>query len=166
MSTARAARARRLDAPDEVGTRGRRTHLTVVDEPRPTPKRSKAPVLAAVVALVTVFLALFGLVVFHTVLVQNQSQIDGLDDQLTAEREQIKETRLEIAELEAPDRVIAVAESQGLIPPDEVVMLDAVVPTDAGPAPAPAGPPAPVQGHQSGAHQQAGAAPGDTGATP
>jgi cell division protein FtsL len=137
-----AARAlRRSDAPDEGVDRVRR-HLRVVDAPAsPARRRSKAPVLAGVGLLATVFLALFGLVVFHTVLLQNQSQIDGLDEQLTQEREQIKDRRLEVAELESPERVIAVAEAEGLVIPDEVVMLDAVpaVPPEraVGPTPAP-----------------------------
>jgi cell division protein FtsL len=163
VSTARAARVpRRADAAEARAERvRRRAHLQVVDAPPPVParRRSKAPAIVATCALVTVFLSLFGLVVFHTVLVQNQSEIDELDQQLGAEREQIEKRRLEIAELEAPERVIAVAESLGLIAPDEVVMLDPVPvePDDAG---TPGGVVAPVAGHE-----QAGA-PTDGGATP
>lgn len=160
MSTARPLR-RSEAAPTRAP--GRRSHLQVVDSPPEPRRRAKGPVLVVVASLVTVFLALFGLVVFHTVLVQNQSEIDDLDARLVAERELIKETRLEIAELESPDRVIAAAQSLGLIAPDEVVMLDAV---ELGPPPSPdvwSGP-AGVEG--VGVHEQAGADAADGGATP
>lgn len=136
MSTARAVRPlRRHDvAEPAVDRRRRRAHLTVVDAPPEPRRRSRGPAVAIAAGLVIVFLALFGLVAFHTVLVQNQSQIDELDERLAAEREVIEQARLEIAELEAPERVIAEAEALGLIAPDEVVMLDAVE-LDSPPAP-------------------------------
>lgn len=163
MSPARAAaRAlRRSDAPDEGLERvRRRPHLRVVDgHAGPSRRRSRTPVVAGVGVLVTVFVALLGLVVFHTVLVQNQSQIDGLDEQLTLERERIKDRRLEIAELESPERVIAVAESEGLVVPDDVVMLEAVQPEIANGVPRTASTPAPSGEQAAGDPDAAGNAP-------
>jgi cell division protein FtsL len=137
MNTVRAPRrdARSAAAPAEplVAPR-RRPDLRVVDSERAptTRRRPRGMVIAAAVAMVTIFLALFGLVVFHTVLVQHQSRLDDLDAQLAEQRDRGQDLSHEIAELESPDRIRTVAEQElGLIPPPEVLMLDAVEPPPA-----------------------------------
>ena len=62
---------------------------------------------AGVLAVVVVF----GLVVFHAWIVQNQSSLDRLDRNIAETSSTNQRLRLEIAELESPERVIAYAES-------------------------------------------------------
>jgi cell division protein FtsL len=137
MNTLRAPRrdTRSAAAPAEpLAAPRRRPDLRIVDSERApvARRRPRGMVIAVSVAVVTIFLALFGLVVFHTVLVQHQSRLDDLDSQLAEERDRGRDLSHEIAELESPDRIRTVAEQElGLIPPPEVLMLE---PVDAPPA--------------------------------
>jgi cell division protein FtsL len=64
-----------------------------------------------------VFLLFFGLVIFHTVLLQNQRQLDQLDKQVRDEQARYQQLRLEVAELQSPGRIVAVATAKlGLVP--------------------------------------------------
>jgi cell division protein FtsL len=127
MSEARAARRADLRAPAPAPAPRERTRpdLRLV-RPDERPRRRATRLLTAALATVLV-LALFGLVIFQTVLVQNQSRLDGLDQQVETEREQIERRELEITELESPERVIDEATSTlGMIPPTDVPMIDEV----------------------------------------
>jgi hypothetical protein len=125
MSPAERAAARALAEPrprraGEESDLADRPDLRVVPEARP--RRVGVVVFLAGVAL---FGSLFGLAVFHAMLVQSQSTLDDLDGRLTEARGQSEELRLEIAELEAPDRILDEARDRGMIPADDVVVLDA-----------------------------------------
>ncbi|HEV3226384.1 MAG TPA: cell division protein FtsL [Acidimicrobiales bacterium] len=96
-------------------TRERRPQLRVVAEPR-----VRRLSLGAVTVLVVggVFAVLFGLVVFHTVLLKNQQQLDHLDAQVTQEQAHYQQLRLQVAQLEAPQRILDVATTKlGMVPP-------------------------------------------------
>lgn len=78
----------------------------------------------AVVITVAVALCVFGVVVFHVVLTQNQFRLDGLRDQSADREAEYDRLRLQVAELEAPERIIAEAQQRlGMITPPEVTYL-------------------------------------------
>lgn len=78
-------------------------------------------------AMSLLFLVLFGLAVFHTVLIGAQDQLDGLDARIEAEQDRQHRLRLRLAELESPERIVEVATGDlGMVAPDEVVWLSPV----------------------------------------
>ena len=111
-------------------------------EPRQEPGRSRPPLrvvpdgwrsprvrrrrarffglLAAVAAGVLVL----SLVAFHVVLTQGQLQLERLQDRATVEDARRQRLRLEVAELESPQRVVAAAQQRlGMVPPPGVHYL-------------------------------------------
>src|SRR4051794_23368450 len=102
-------------------TRERRPQLRVVDEVAP-----RRVSLAVVTVLVVggIFLMLFGLVVVHTMLLQNQQRLDHLDAQVSDAQAHYQQLRLQVAQLEAPQRIIDVATQKlGMVPPDGTTYL-------------------------------------------
>ncbi len=124
---------------------------------RPSPARPELRVLRAgeaatddarrrmvrtltVVALVVAALCLFGVVVFHVVLTQNQFRLDALQDQALERQADYDRLRLQVAELESPDRIVADAQLRlGMITPPRITYL---APTVEGPGASSALPPA------------------------
>lgn len=152
MSTARAAVAA---APSRVRPQARpalrpapdaprqRRHLRVVPDAAPTPSSAGRALTTLVVLL---FVALFGLVVFQSLLVQAQNQLDSLNTSIAANQAEAKQLELAIAGAENPDRITSAAEERlGMVFPAEVAFLapsrddDAAVRWDGATAPATAG---------------------------
>jgi cell division protein FtsL len=69
------------------------------------------------------FVALFGVAVSHALLIEGQARLDELDKQVAAEQQRYERLRLEQAELEAPDRIVAEAAEMGMVPAGEVTWL-------------------------------------------
>jgi cell division protein FtsL len=64
---------------------------------------------------------LFGVVMFHVVLVQGQYELERMDARADAEQAQYQKMRLQVAELESPSRITEVAEDRlGLVPAEKV----------------------------------------------
>ena len=102
-------------------TRERRPQLRVVDEP--TPRRLSLGALTVLV-VGAIFAVLFGLVVFHTLLLQNQQKLDRLDAQVSDTQAKYQSLRLQVAQLEAPQRIIDVATNKlGMVPSDGTTYL-------------------------------------------
>ena len=102
-------------------TRERRPQLRVVDAPA-----TRRLNLGALTVLIVgaIFAVLFGLVVFHTMLLQNQQRLDHLDQQVTEAQAKYQSLRLQVAQLEAPQRIIDVATTKlGMVPPDGTTYL-------------------------------------------
>jgi hypothetical protein len=79
--------------------------------------------------------ALFGVVAFHVVLTQSQLNLQQLRSKAEAASVQQQQLRLQAAQLESPERVVADAQRLGMVPPATVRYLS---PTPAGaPLPAP-----------------------------
>lgn len=73
---------------------------------------------------VLVFVGMLSLAAFHAVLVQGQIRLDGLDEAVAAQQEEYHRARLEVARLEAPERVVQEAMTRlGMVAPTEVVHL-------------------------------------------
>ena len=81
-----------------------RPHL----QPAPTPRRQLMSLVGWAVA-VTVVVALFALALFHAVIVDRQTTLDGLNTQLEDVRVENEKLRLNVARAEAPTRIMAEA---------------------------------------------------------
>ncbi len=121
-------------APGPARGRDRRDrHLRVVP-----PNRRARPALrlsprTGVVLTVLLFAALFGVAVSHALLIEGQAKVDDLDQQVAAEQARYEELRREVAELEAPQRILAEATGElGMVPAGDPVWLspDEPAPTD------------------------------------
>lgn len=78
----------------------------------------------ALAATVAGALCLFGVVVAHVVLTQNQFRLDELRAQSGSEQAEYDRLRLEVAELESPRRIVDEAQQRlGMITPSTVVYL-------------------------------------------
>jgi hypothetical protein len=61
-------------------------------------------------------------------------RLDGLDSELTTEQARYQELRKDVAELESPGRIVAAAQEQGMVAPDDLVYLQPSTPDPAAPA--------------------------------
>ena len=67
---------------------------------------------------------LFGLVAAHVVLTQGQLELDRLTARTTTEQARFERLRLEAAQLESPERVVAQAQERlGMVPAPDVTYL-------------------------------------------
>jgi cell division protein FtsL len=104
-------------------TEPRRRHLRVVGPQRPRLGISLSP-RAGVLLTILAFVALFGVAASHALLIQNQAHIDELNDRVAAEQARYEELRLEVAQLESPQRIMEEATTNlGMVPPGETVWL-------------------------------------------
>lgn len=127
-ATARRAPARRPDADrparSPLADRPRR-HLTVVDEKRLTiakrRRRMRALVIGSSVLLV---LGLFALAASHAMLASGQARLDDLTAEVDDAQARYQALRLDVAELEAPDRIVREAQERlGMVLPSDVTYL-------------------------------------------
>lgn len=120
MATARLTHAAPLRRPDR---QPQRTHLRVVRHG----ERRRAVGLnpfTGVVLTVLVFAGLFAVAVSHALLIGSQASIDDLEEQVAAEQARYERNRLEVAELESPDRIVAEARNRlGMVSPAETVWI-------------------------------------------
>ena len=101
----------------------RRRHLRVVRPPRAGLGLSLSPRFG-VILTVLAFVALFGVAASHALLIQNQANVDRLDDRVAEEQARYEELRLEVAQLESPQRIATEAQQTlGMVPPGEVEWL-------------------------------------------
>lgn len=88
----------------------------------------------AVCTVLLVACGLFGLVVSHVLLTQNQFRLERLQRQAAAEQARFERLRLQVAELESPGRIVAAAQERlGMVSPPSVKYL---TPAKTTPAPA------------------------------
>lgn len=109
-------------------------HLAVVDEPisrlRSGPVRARlllggAAILAVVIA--------FSLVYLHVVMAQRQFRLDSLSAQVAKQQTTYSQLRLQVAQLESPQQIIATAEGKlGMRQPSNVTYLSPSTPLPAG----------------------------------
>ena len=87
-----------------------------------------------VVAVLAFFLVLFVVASFHGVIIDEQFEFDRLQQRLDDGHQRAQVLRNEVARLESPDRILAVAEGRlGLVPPGERVHLAIASLDDAAP---------------------------------
>lgn len=124
----------------------RRPDLRVV---HPGPRRRAGRV--GTVAGIALFVALFGLAAFQTVLIKNQARIDDLDRRIDVAQAESQTLARQVAELESPARITAAARDRlGMIDPGSVTYLLPAADDDARahlpPPPVPAPAPDPASG--------------------
>ena len=112
-----------------------RRHLRVVPEGYVSARtRRKRARLLVVLTGIAITAALFGVVVFHVVLTQNQLDIQHLRAEADAASVKQQQLRLQVAQLESPERVVDAAQKLGMVPPATVRYLS---PDGTAPAPKP-----------------------------
>jgi cell division protein FtsL len=127
VGTARTAAPLRREAP----SRDRLRHLEVVrDEARRLQLRLTPR--AGVTLTVLLFAALFAVAVSHALLIESQSHLDQLDDQVAEEQARYQRLRMDVAELESPERIMADATEMGMVPPADPVWITPDRPVAAG----------------------------------
>lgn len=99
----------------------RSRHLRVV-LPAERVRRRLTPV-TGVLCTGGLFVVLFAIAIAHTLLVQGQIRLDGIDAKLTVEQARYQALRYEVAQMESPSRVVAAAHGLGMVAPDDLVYL-------------------------------------------
>jgi cell division protein FtsL len=67
---------------------------------------------------------MFGIVSLHVALTQGQFRLERLEARADAQQTRYERLRLQVAELESPDRIVAVAQERlGMVPPPGVTYL-------------------------------------------
>ena len=108
-------------APAETADRPRQ-HLRAV----PWPSRKLMPMMGWAAA-VTVVVALFALALFHAMIVDRQTTLDNLNQELEEVQAINDRLRLNVARSEAPERIVAEALYRlGMVEPDHRVYLSPV----------------------------------------
>jgi len=75
-------------------------------------------------AAVALFVSVFGVVVFQTLIVQGQARLDNLNARAAAEQERSRDLHQQVADLEAPARIVDAARNRlGMVPSGSVVYL-------------------------------------------
>jgi hypothetical protein len=99
--------------------------LRVVDEtPAPDPGDRRTPFGALGVVLVgCLFIAVFGMVVFQALLVQTQSRLDTLGEQVGVQEARGQMLDRQRADLESPERIVAAAQRLNMVKPADRVYL-------------------------------------------
>jgi cell division protein FtsL len=115
--------------------RGRRAPVAVpASKPRlravpPLRATPRAGFLAfAVVGLV--FAILLGAAMLNSKLITGQQHLDHVNRSITSAEAEHDKLRLEVAQLESPDRIVQAATAQGMIPAAQTVWVLPVVPGD------------------------------------
>lgn len=74
-------------------------------------------------AVVVVCALLFGVVAFHVVLTEGQLDLDRMRTDASAQTARNTRLRLEVAQLESPDWIVAAARNFGMVPSPKVTYL-------------------------------------------
>jgi cell division protein FtsB len=100
----------------------RRPDLRVVEGPS---RAGLKPARVGTIAGVLLFLALFALAAFQTVLIRAQDRLDELNSDVATEQELDAQLRLQLAELQSPERIAQAARDRlGMIAPNTVTFLE------------------------------------------
>ena len=146
VALAAAVPERRPDTRRDTDRRGR--HLRAVPNSRrrvssKSSRRARRRRLAVICAALLVVAAALGLVYLHVLGAERQFTLNSLQTQVTKAQRLYNEQRLQVSQLEAPGRIVSVAQGQlGMVPPQNVVYLNAPPPSTP-----PAGTPNPAPAH-------------------
>jgi cell division protein FtsL len=118
MATAHVSRNEPTRPLDEEGERERHLRVVQIDG-----RRFRLTPKTGVGMTVALFGALFGVAVSHALLIEGQLELDRLDQQVATEQARYERLRLEVAELESPERILNDAQELGMVPPEDVTWL-------------------------------------------
>jgi cell division protein FtsL len=79
--------------------------------------------MATSAAVLLLCVSLFGVVTFHVVLTEGQLDLERLRAETSTQTARNTRLRLEVAQLESPDWIVAAAESFGMRPAKDVTYL-------------------------------------------
>jgi cell division protein FtsL len=96
-------------------------HLELVGPPASRRRLRTGPTFA--LGAVLAFAIAFAVVALQVVLVQGQQRLDQVNTEIAEQTDAYHQLRSDVAELEAPARIVAAATELGLVPPPEVVYL-------------------------------------------
>jgi cell division protein FtsL len=97
------------------------------EEPRRTVDRRRRARLLTGLTVFVVVGGLFGLVASHVVLTQGQFRLEQVEKKAADEQARFERLRLQVAQLESPERVVAAAQERlGMVPPPGVKYLSPV----------------------------------------
>jgi cell division protein FtsL len=83
------------------------------------------PLRVGTIAAVLLFVALFALAAFQTVLIRAQDRLDHLNADVAEQDEHHRQLSLEVADLQSPERIAQVARDRmGMIAPHTVTFLE------------------------------------------
>jgi cell division protein FtsL len=84
------------------------------------------------IAGILLFVALFALAAFQTVLIRAQDQLDQLNEDVATQEQRQRDLSLEVADLQSPERIAQVArERMGMIAPHTVTFVEPLPSDDA-----------------------------------
>ncbi|MCP5027057.1 MAG: hypothetical protein GY929_12310 [Actinomycetia bacterium] len=148
MSAAPSRKAPTTPGPRPEAEPSRRSQLRIVERVRSVQR----PLLIGTL-MVVVTGALFALAALNAVLVAGQAELDAVNNQIELTARQEAQLRVQVAELSAPEQIIARAEALGMTRAAPPVHLPAVEgplgPPPAPPATVPAGPQPPGDAAQA-----------------
>lgn len=99
--------------------------------PRQGPAPDRPLRLALVAGAILTVGTIFGAAVFHVLLVQSEFRLDQLKREAAKEEVRYERLRLDVAQLSAPERIVAAARQRlGMVVPPQVAYLMAPAPQD------------------------------------
>ena len=99
--------------------------------PRQGPAPDRPLRLALLATAVLTVGTIFGAAVFHVLLIQSEFRLDHLNKEAAKEETRYEKLRLDVAQLSAPERIVATAQQRlGMVVPPQVAYLMAPVPQD------------------------------------
>ena len=101
--------------------------------PRQGPAPDRPLRLALVATAVLTVGTIFGAAIFHVLLIQSEFRLDQINKEASKEEARYGKLRLDVAQLSAPERIVATAQQRlGMVVPPQVAYLMAPVPQDSG----------------------------------
>ncbi|HET9770073.1 MAG TPA: hypothetical protein VFS16_04225 [Acidimicrobiia bacterium] len=130
-------RTKRRTPPSGPGVRQLNQRRLTQSRVRGGPRRGPAPDRPLRLALVTTAVltvgTIFGAAVFHVLLVQSEFRLDRINKEAAKEQVRYEKLRLDVAQLSAPERIVATAQQRlGMVVPPQVAYLMAPAPPDPG----------------------------------
>jgi len=111
----------------------RLTQSRVRGGPRQGPAPDRPLRLALTASAILTVGTIFGAAIFHVFLIQSEFRLDQVNKEATKEEARYEKLRLDVAQLSAPDRIVATAQQRlGMVVPPQVAYLMAPVPQDPG----------------------------------
>ncbi len=90
----------------------------------PVGVRRRRTAVVTILAMAVMFSVMLGLAAFQTIIAQGQARLDRLDADVHTAQDAYQKLRLDVAQLEAPARIVATARDRlGMVVPDSVSYL-------------------------------------------
>lgn len=111
-------------APERQDKEEQRRHLRLVENQ--ARRRAGRRRLLVILGIATAAVVCLALVALHVLIAENQFRLDRLQQQAATEQASYEKLRLQVAQLEAPARIVSQAEGQlGMVQPASVTYLPA-----------------------------------------